>query len=407
MKIKTKKLRIISVGVFLGTLAFFVFNFRNTYSADCSIFTGKERDECEDLEKKARAYQEIIKLKQKQQVTLGVQINGIVGEIQNVESNISEKEQTIEEINTNIQELIRKISQQEDLIKLQKKVLASLLRVYYDYDQRNVVSLILNKEGFSKTSKNQDYLTQASSKVKDILSNIKSLKSSTENDKKNLEKSREEVVSIKSELEEKNSYLENVRAQKRNLLAEAQGDEQKYQELLNVIEDEIYELEAGKTANLDNLPPAKGGYFDYPVGSIRITQGYGMTSYAKAGAYGGKPHNGVDFGISYGNIFSAEDGKVVGSGDNGRYAYGKWIAVDHGDGLITLYGHLSKKAVSKGDKVKKGEKIGTSGNTGYSTGPHLHFSVFDEETFGTVESKYIDGLYIPTGASVNPMRYLD
>lgn len=403
MKIKTKKLRILA-STFFGVLVF-----------GCCIFfvnikIGIAEDICssvEDCDKKKEAYEKIIELKQKQQATLGQQINGIVGEIQNVESNISEKEQTIEEINNNVEELIRKISQQEDLIKLQKKVLASLLRVYYDYNQRNVVSLILNKEGFSKTSKNQDYLTQASSKVKDILSNIKSLKNSTENDKKKLEKDREEIISIKSELEEKNSYLENVRAQKRNLLAQAQGDEQKYQELLNIIEDEIYELEAGKTADLDNLPPAKGGYFDYPVGSIRITQGYGMTSYAKAGAYGGKPHNGVDFGISYGNIFSAEKGKVVGSGDNGRYAYGKWIAVDHGDGLITLYGHLSKKSVSKGDKVKKGEKIGTSGNTGYSTGPHLHFSVFDEKTFGTVESKYIDGLYIPTGASVNPMRYLD
>ncbi|MCK9379031.1 MAG: M23 family metallopeptidase [Candidatus Moranbacteria bacterium] len=132
-----------------------------------------------------------------------------------------------------------------------------------------------------------------------------------------------------------------------------------------------------------------------------------MTSYAKAGAYGGKPHNGIDFGISYASIFTAEDGKVIGSGDNGKYAYGKWIAIDHGDGLVTLYGHLSKKDVSKGDKVKKGEKIGTSGNTGNSTGPHLHFSVFDKDTFETTESKIVDGLYIPTGASVNPMRYLD
>jgi murein DD-endopeptidase MepM/ murein hydrolase activator NlpD len=191
------------------------------------------------------------------------------------------------------------------------------------------------------------------------------------------------------------------------LLGQTQADKARYEKLLSEIEDEIYNLESGKSADLSKLPPAKGGYFDYPVGSVRITQKYGMTSYAKAGAYGGKPHNGIDFGISYGNIYAAGSGKVIGSGNNGKYAYGQWLAIDHGDGLVTLYGHLSKKLVGKGDKVKKGDKIAVSGNTGNSTGPHLHFSVFSSKSFETVESKYVDGLMIPIGASVNPMRYLD
>ena len=402
MKIKTNKLRI-AASAFLGALFFASFFY---IGAKISI----AEDICSTVEecaKKKEAYEKIIELKQKQQATLGVQINGIVGEIQNVESDISETEKNIADINNSIEELIRKIVQQEELITTQKKILSGMIRVYYDFNQRNVISLVLDKKGFSGTNKNQDYLAQASTKVKDILSDIKFLKISTEKNKNELEEKRGTVVSEKNELEEKNSYLEKAKLQKRNLLAQAQGDEQKYQELLDTIENEIYELEAKKTADLDNLPPAKGGYCDYPVGSIRITQGYGMTSYAKAGAYGGKPHNGIDFGISYASIFTAEDGKVIGSGDNGKYAYGKWIAIDHGDGLVTLYGHLSKKNVSKGDKVEKGEKIGVSGNTGNSTGPHLHFSVFDKDTFETTESKIIDGLYIPTGASVNPMRYLD
>ncbi|HBO16865.1 MAG: hypothetical protein UR69_C0001G0173 [Candidatus Moranbacteria bacterium GW2011_GWE2_35_2-] len=404
MNIKIKRLRV-TASAFFGVLVFLF---------SCSFFFnikfGSAEEICssvEECDKKKKAYEKIIELKQAQQATLGGQINGIVSEIQNVENNIVEKEKSLEEINNNIEELIRKISQQEESIKLQKKMLGGLLRAYYDYDQRNVISLVLNGKGFSAASKNQDYLTQASGKVKEILSNIKSLKNSTEEDKKKLEGSREDIVSIKNELEEKNSYLESAKAQKRNLLAQVQGDEQKYRELLDIIENEIYELEAGKIADLDKLPPAKGGYFDYPVGSVRITQGYGMTSFAKAGAYGGKPHNGVDFGISYAPIYAAGNGKVISSGNNGKYAYGNWIAIDHGDGLVTLYGHLSKKSASKGDKVKKGEKIGISGNTGYSTGPHLHFSVFDKDSFGVVESKYVDGLYIPTGASVNPMRYLD
>ena len=105
-------------------------------------------------------------------------------------------------------------------------------------------------------------------------------------------------------------------------------------------------------------------------------------------------------------IYAAGNGKVIGSGSNGKYAYGNWIAIDHGDGLVTLYGHLSSKSVSRGDSVKRGDKIGISGNTGFSTGPHLHFSVFVKSSYEVVQSKYVKGLMIPTGAGVNPMKYL-
>jgi murein DD-endopeptidase MepM/ murein hydrolase activator NlpD len=166
-------------------------------------------------------------------------------------------------------------------------------------------------------------------------------------------------------------------------------------------------LESGKTVDYGNIPASNSGYFGYPVSSVRITQGYGMTSFAKAGAYGGKPHNGIDFGLGVGNnIFAVRKGKVLQIGNNGRYAYGRWIAIDHGDGLVTLYGHLSSQSVGKGESVDTGKVIGKSGNTGFSTGPHLHFSVFTKNSFETFESKYVKGLMIPAGASINPMKYL-
>ena len=75
-------------------------------------------------------------------------------------------------------------------------------------------------------------------------------------------------------------------------------------------------------------------------------------------------------------ILAAADGKIVAMGNNGRYAYGRWMAIDHGNGIVTMYGHLSAYVKSKGLPSKQGTWDRRSGNTGNSTGPHLHFTVF-------------------------------
>ncbi|MCP5266355.1 MAG: M23 family metallopeptidase [Burkholderiaceae bacterium] len=98
-------------------------------------------------------------------------------------------------------------------------------------------------------------------------------------------------------------------------------------------------------------------------------------------------HEGVDFGAPPGTpIFAAGAGVVVFAGRNG--AYGRQVDIDHGDGLMTRYAHARKLVVNAGDIVRQGQKIAEVGNSGRSTGPHLHFEVR------------------VNGASVDPMSYL-
>lgn len=90
-------------------------------------------------------------------------------------------------------------------------------------------------------------------------------------------------------------------------------------------------------------------------------------------------HNGYDFGISYQPVLAAGSGTVSYAGWNGSSesdGYGQMILIDHHNGYVTLYGHLSQLGVKTGDRVSAGQEIGISGSTGRSTGPHLHFSVF-------------------------------
>ena len=85
-------------------------------------------------------------------------------------------------------------------------------------------------------------------------------------------------------------------------------------------------------------------------------------------------HNGIDFVGSYRSpIVASAPGKVTRAGRNG--AYGKYIEIDHGNGITTRYGHLSKIKVSKNTIVKRGTVIGLQGNTGRSTGAHLHYEI--------------------------------
>ncbi|MCL2402163.1 MAG: M23 family metallopeptidase [Oscillospiraceae bacterium] len=85
-------------------------------------------------------------------------------------------------------------------------------------------------------------------------------------------------------------------------------------------------------------------------------------------------HNGIDIGAPSGrNVFAADTGTVLISRRNA--SFGNYIVISHGDGVTTLYAHLSTRSVSVGDTVTRGDVIGRVGSTGISTGPHLHFEV--------------------------------
>jgi hypothetical protein len=90
--------------------------------------------------------------------------------------------------------------------------------------------------------------------------------------------------------------------------------------------------------------------------------------------FGHNGHPGIDIDAPYGTpIHAAGNGIVVSAGWDG--GYGNFVLIDHGNGLVTGYGHQSRIAVTRGQTVTQGEVIGYEGSTGYSTGPHVHFEV--------------------------------
>ncbi|HEX4841261.1 MAG TPA: peptidoglycan DD-metalloendopeptidase family protein, partial [bacterium] len=103
-----------------------------------------------------------------------------------------------------------------------------------------------------------------------------------------------------------------------------------------------------------------------------ITSGFGLRRHPVFGIM--HVHTGVDLAAVWGSpVLAASDGRVIYAGWFG--GYGKIVVIDHGQGISTLYGHLSQWLVPSGDEVHRGQVIARVGNTGYSTGPHLHFEI--------------------------------
>lgn len=133
--------------------------------------------------------------------------------------------------------------------------------------------------------------------------------------------------------------------------------------------------DAANKAKLDEIERSGGFYWPIP-GYNRVTQQF----------HGGKAktHSGTDIGGSliFGKpIYAAYDGVVSVAQHTDQGGFGIYVTIDHGSGIATLYGHMSKCAVSKGQTVKKGQVIGYVGSSGYSTGPHLHITLMVKGTY--------------------------
>jgi len=131
----------------------------------------------------------------------------------------------------------------------------------------------------------------------------------------------------------------------------------------------------GARMNDIDLRMSLGDLFIYPIQNRGITSHFGMRKDPISGVM--SFHTGIDLRADIGTtIVAALDGVVSVTSEN--RIYGRYIIMSHVNGYKTLYAHLNTFSVKQGDRVARGRKIGESGNTGYSTGPHLHFSIYDK-----------------------------
>ena len=233
----------------------------------------------------------------------------------------------------------------------------------------------------------------------DTRSELEELKAQLKEEQEELEKDIEEAIQIILDLE---NDLENRQAEYDAIMAA--------EDAANATIDKLVaELEAQRAAEAAAAAAAAGGgsggggsanasgSFLWPVASyVYVSSRFGLRVHPITGEK--KSHTGIDIASNQGTaVYASDGGSVTLAGWNG--GYGNCIMIDHGNGYVTLYGHLSSISVSVGQTVSQGATIGAVGSTGNSTGPHLHFEVLKNGTRIDPE-QFFSGLTISADAGV-------
>lgn len=224
------------------------------FSSDCSQLSGNDKKECEDLEKKAQLYQEIINLKNSQQNTLAAQMASIDNEQTATKINLEKAQQEAGTLSKQVESLERELADKNKEVDVQKKILSGLMQNYYEYDQQGLLGMVVLDEDMSSLLNQSDYLEQSGIKVKVLLSDLQENRDIILRDYKELKQKKDELDQKKADLADKQEDLDATENQKQSLLIQTQGEEAKYQQLLDRVEKQKGELfNFSEASNLDEV----------------------------------------------------------------------------------------------------------------------------------------------------------
>jgi murein DD-endopeptidase MepM/ murein hydrolase activator NlpD len=380
------------------------------------------------LQKEIDEYQNEIDKLGKKEKTLKNQIRRLNTTLKKLKTDIRITENKIETANLNIERLFIEINDKQNAITENKETLAETIREINDLDSRSLVEITLAHDNFSDFFNDLERLESFQKDINLTLQSLKALKNELESRKKEEQEEKANLKKMYGRLVDQKSLTGINKTKKDRLLKDTKNKESNYKKLLadrlkkkEALEREISDFEDQLRIEIDpsSLPKAGAGVLAWPLDKIKITQYFGKTPFATKNpqVYNGGGHNGVDFRASEGApVKAAKSGTVVDTGNTDTacrgVSYGKWVLIRHANNLTTLYAHLSLIKVSKGESVILGQTIGYSGDTGYTTGPHLHFGVFASQavSVGTLKSK-VCGTNMklplaPHNGYLNPLSYL-
>lgn len=328
---------------------------------------------------------EITEVERKLSSTMS-QIQSLNAEIAEYETEISDLNLKIEDVNKQISETEEQLKKAEEEYNNQEEMLKKRLVALYEAGETTYLDVLLSSKSMTDFISKYYLVSEIAEGDKNLLEKMEANKKSIETTKELLNTSKEQIEALKKSKEDTAQTLKNSQSQKKAYIDDLNEEELALQEDLEQFEKDKKEIqeELARIARQNNGgkevvagEPSKAGYI-FPVQGLNI---YNINIRVYP-SYPG--HTGVDININVRgrNVIAAKAGTVVTSTalrySNGNYkSYGEYVVIDHHDGTMTLYAHMSpdSRTVSVGDDVAQGQVLGIVGTTGNSTGLHLHFEV--------------------------------
>jgi murein DD-endopeptidase MepM/ murein hydrolase activator NlpD len=262
--------------------------------------------------------------------------------------------------------------------------LAGRLVELYKAGQPDVVTVVLNSNGFADLLDRTEFMQRVSDQDARIIDRVRTARADATRTAKHLgalearqtrvaaaiESRRNEVSRVRGQLVDRRDQFASVRSSKQTALASTR-DSRKH------LEGDLADLEAANRRVQAQIAAAQNGSAPTAAGPIRPGSGgliwpVNGPIVSPFGMRWGRLHAGVDIAVPSGTpVHAAKSGKVLIAG--WVSGYGNYTCVGHGGGLSTCYGHQSSIGVSVGQSVSQGQVIGSSGCTGHCFGPHVHF----------------------------------
>lgn len=320
------------------------------------------------------------------------QLEYVQGELSNTMLKVQETEDKILKYQKEVDELGEKMetlqkSIDESTAKLQiasqnyeekSDLLAKRLVAMYEAGDTQYLDVLLKSNSITEFI-SRYYIIQEVAEYDSILINeVEQEKNNIETTKQKLENEQAEIKIIKAKNEQTTIVLSNMKTLQKSYISKLSENEKKLQKQITEYKNDQAEIERQILLATNVIDPDiqyTGGEMLWPVaisGTV-VTSDYGTREHPIQGVV--KEHTGIDIGNTPTGspVVAAADGVVTYAGWLG--GYGNCVMINHGEGVVTLYGHGNKILTSVNKKVKQGETIMEVGSTGNSTGPHLHFEV--------------------------------
>lgn len=336
------------------------------------------KQELEEIEKRRRDEKSALEQRLNREVALKEELIQLESRIHELRLEQERLAREIAAVEAEIGQAESDLAEAEDNLRYQEELLNLRLRAIQQHGLVSYIEVLFDSSSFS------DFLTRlhnlsiiASNDIR-LIEEIQAEKQIIQAWKEELEDKRDNLDRMRSQVAANEAELKRAADDRVALLGNLQGEILSNLKAIEDLEREAQELDAlirQLIAEAASQFSGLQGLLHWPIEPPTwISSGYGWRRDPFSGARAW--HGGVDIAPHRGAanyILAAADGKVIYSGWNG--GYGNCIMIDHGDGTVTLYAHMSSLLAQKGAIVAAGQQIGRAGTTGYSTGVHLHFEV--------------------------------